>query len=75
MVEEAGLACIVGSCLEVGPGIAASAHFAVTCRSAAGASDLTAGLQHSDGMGAVWFGGRGATIREPVGPGLGVPLC
>jgi len=75
MVEEAGLACIVGSCLEVGPGIAASAHFAVTCRSAAGASDLAAGLQHSDGLGATWFGSPGPTIREPVGPGLGVPLC
>jgi L-alanine-DL-glutamate epimerase-like enolase superfamily enzyme len=75
IVEKAGLACIVGSCLEVGPGIAASAHFAVTCRSAAGASDLTAGLQHSDGLAAAWFGGLGPTIREPVGSGLGVSRC
>lgn len=74
MVENAGLTCIVGSCLEIGPGVGASAHFAVSCRSADGASDLTAGLQHSI-AGAAAFGDLGPTIREPAGPGLGVSRC
>lgn len=75
LVENAGLACIVGSCLEVGPGVAASAHFAVSCRSADRASDLTAGLQHVDGARAAEFGGLGPSIHEPAGPGLGMPSC
>ena len=76
MVEGAGLACVVGSCLEAGPGAAASAHFAVVCRSASPASDLSAGLQLGvDQAGAAPFGGVGPTIHEPAGPGLGVAWC
>jgi L-alanine-DL-glutamate epimerase-like enolase superfamily enzyme len=75
LVENAGLACIVGSCLEAGPGVGASAHFAVTCTSAEGASDLSAGLQHSRDGAAAAFGGLGPTIHEPFGPGLGVSGC
>jgi len=74
IVERAGLGCVIGSCIEVGPGVAASAHFAVTCRSAATASDLSAGLQLSeDGVDAAAFGGVGPSIHEPAGPGLGMP--
>lgn len=76
MVEHAGLGCVVGSCLEAGPGVAASAHFAVTCRSASHASDLSAGLQLGvDPAGAAPFGGVGPTIHEPAGPGLGMVAC
>ena len=75
LIEEAGLACIVGSCLEAGPGVAASAHFAVTCPSAEAASDLSAGLQLGDAAAATAFGGLGPTIHEPSGPGLGVVAC
>lgn len=76
LVERAGLACVVGSCLESGAGVAASAHFAVTCRSASQASDLSAGLQLVvDAAGAAPFGGIGPTIHEPAGPGLGVAEC
>jgi L-Ala-D/L-Glu epimerase len=76
LVEQAGLACVVGSCLEVGPGVAASAHFTVTCRSATAASDLSAGLQLGvDPAAASTFGGVGPTIHEPAGPGLGVAAC
>jgi L-alanine-DL-glutamate epimerase-like enolase superfamily enzyme len=75
-VEQAGIACVVGSCLEAGPGVAASAHFAVTCRSASQASDLLAGLQLGvDPAAAAPFGGVGPTIHEPPGPGLGVFAC
>lgn len=75
VVENAGLGCIVGSCLEAGPGVCASAHFAVTCASAGGASDLSAGLQHGSDAAAAAFGGLGPTIHEPFGPGLGVSGC
>lgn len=76
IVEQAGLACVVGSCLETGPGVAASAHFAVSCRSASHASDLSAGLQLGvDPGAAAIFGGVGPTIHEPAGPGLGVAKC
>jgi L-Ala-D/L-Glu epimerase / N-acetyl-D-glutamate racemase len=75
LVEKAGLACIVGSCLEAGPGVGASAHFAVTCTSAEGASDLSAGLQLGGDAAAAAFGGLGPTIHEPFGPGLGVSTC
>ena len=76
LVEQAGLGCVVGSCLEAGPGVAASAHFAVTCRSASHASDLSAGLQLGvDASAAASFGGVGPTINEPAGRGLGVAAC
>jgi len=76
IVEKAGLACVVGSCLEAGPGAAASAHFAVTCRSATAASDLSAGLQLGvDATAAAPFGGIGPSIGEPTGPGLGMVSC
>lgn len=76
MVEKAGLACVVGSCLEAGPGVAASAHFAVMCRSATKASDLSAGLQLGvDPAAAAPFGGVGPTIHEPAGTGLGMAVC
>jgi muconate cycloisomerase len=76
LVERAGLACVVGSCLESGAGVAASAHFAVACRSATQASDLSAGLQLGiDPAAAAPFGGVGPTIREPAGHGLGIASC
>jgi len=76
IVEKAGLTCVVGSCLETGPGVAASAHFAVSCRSASLASDLSAGLQLGvDSAAAAPFGDVGPTIREPAGLGLGMVSC
>jgi o-succinylbenzoate synthase len=73
IVERAGLECVIGSCIEVGAGVAASAHFAVACRSATAASDLTAGLQLSEGeVDAAPFGGLGPSIHEPAGSGLGM---
>ena len=72
LVERAGLGCVIGSCIEVGAGVAASAHFAVACRSATAAADLTAGLQLSEGgVSAAMFGCVGPSIHEPFGPGLG----
>lgn len=74
-IERAGLACVVGSCLECGPGVAASAHFAVTCASARFASDLCAGIQMISACDAHVLGGIGPVIHEPHTAGLGFTGC
>lgn len=75
LAEDAALGCVVGSCLECGPGVAASAHFAIACTSARWASDLSAGLQMTRAAGGTEFGGLGPTIHEPRRAGLGFAGC
>ena len=81
LVEEAGLGCVVGSCLEAGPGAAASAHFAAVCESSRLDSDLSAGLQLGESGSALArrtaaaLGGLGVSVKVPEGAGLGIISC
>ncbi len=72
-VAASGLGCIVGSCLEVGAGAAASAHLAAVCPAIAGDSDLAAGLQYS--LATDWapnWWDSGSRFGRPTGDGLGL---
>jgi L-Ala-D/L-Glu epimerase len=78
LARRAGLRCVIGSCLEIGVGVAASAHFGITCAGAEAASDLAAGIQLGVGRlpsGIVQaIGGTGPSVHEPSGDGLGVQV-
>jgi len=76
LASDAGMECVIGSCLEIASGVAASAHLAITCAAAAPASDLAAGIQLGRSPRSVAIvdaiGGIGPAVHEPRGPGLGV---
>jgi len=75
VAKAAGMPVVVGSNMELGPGMAAGAHFAASTRGVCYANDLFAGalLHRHDIVGDVWDH-AGMTIRAPSGPGLGVEL-
>jgi L-Ala-D/L-Glu epimerase len=72
LVAAAGLGCVVGGSLEVGPGAAAGVHLGVVCPAVAGDSDLLAGVQAA-GPNPLSNGllGAGPRLGEPSGAGLG----
>lgn len=78
IAEAAGMACMVGSMIELGPGTAAGLHFAAATRNVTHASELVGPLLFKDDI----IEGKGFS-RPPDGgywevsdePGLGVTLA
>jgi o-succinylbenzoate synthase len=75
IAKAANLPVLVGSNMELGPGIAAGAHLAASTAHVSYASDLFAGvfLHRRDLVDDIWDQ-QGMTIGVPHGPGLGVTL-
>ena len=73
VARAANVPVLVGSNMELGPGMAAGAHLAASTAHVRYASDLFAGnlLHRHDIVEDVWDR-QGMTIRVPEGPGLGV---
>ena len=73
VAKAANMPVVIGSNMELGPGIAANAHVAASTANVTYASDLFAGvfLHRHDLVEDVWDH-QGMTIRVPDGPGLGV---
>lgn len=73
VAKAAGLPVVIGSNMELGPGIAAGAHLAASTAHVTYASDLFAGvLLHRHDLVEDAWDYRGMTIGIPGGPGLGV---
>ena len=75
LAKAANLTVIVGSNMELGPGIAAGAHLAASTSHIRYASDLFAGvLLHRHDLVEDMWDHQAMTIKVPEGPGLGVTL-
>lgn len=78
MAEAAGLSCMLGCMLEIGPGIAAAAHVAASTPNVDVESDLIGHLFHQkdiiEGSGETVLAIKNGQLDVPEAPGLGVTV-
>ncbi len=75
VAQASHIPVLIGSNMELGPGIAAGAHFGAATANIAYASDLYAGIQlHTHDIADDVWDRQGMTIAVPMGVGLGVAL-
>jgi L-alanine-DL-glutamate epimerase-like enolase superfamily enzyme len=78
MAEAAGLSCMLGCMLEIGPGIAAAAHVAASTPNVDVESDLIGHLYHKkdiiEGSGDTVLAIKDGRLDIPEKPGLGVTV-
>jgi L-alanine-DL-glutamate epimerase-like enolase superfamily enzyme len=78
MAEAAGLSCMLGCMLEIGPGIAAAAHVAASTPNADVESDLIGHLYHQkdiiEGSGETVLAIKDGQLAVPEAPGLGITV-
>ncbi|MBR1121014.1 hypothetical protein JQ628_05765 [Bradyrhizobium lablabi] len=75
IADAGGLPIVMSGNLELGPGIAASAHVAASLKNARYATDIfVGGHKHFDDTILEGWGEEGMTIRVPEGHGLGVTV-